>query len=1846
MANKKTRGDTSQPQDPVESIREKTIGEIRTFIAELGNGTAQYRTVHSLTQQIEHQYHSRFIIELLQNAHDALLADPSVGKGRIEVALVTESSGASSIYVANDGRPFQPENFLAIARLGQSNKDPTQSVGHKGLGFRSVLEVCDAPEIYSRAPTAPDLGSGVACFDGYCFRFAPSIVAAIGEAALELLEGGTEARVRLDGIELATGPVDAERYRARIHASGTDPMKEAQLLSAYLLPLPVTAQPPHVADYAARGFSTVVRLSLRDEAARRNALERLAEIDEETFLFLHALSHLDLRVPGEASRSYRKFTVAPPPEGFERQIRIVRDGVEGEAVFRLWERTVGGENAEEAAELQVAVKGLSESWKKLTEVSLAVAVRLDQPTEGLFFIHLPTKLPTGVAAHLHAPFYGDLSRKNIDWTNPLNALLLRYVIKWIDQLVRQHLAGGGLQDALAIIDLLAPLQGSTNAIQSIIPGLKDTALLLTDKGWKTPAQARLIPQPANRRLLDASRLRRHAAFAALPQDLESRRPALTLLFRQLQLDDKPTYQELAETLQGVARDLHARLRKAPEEGASEWVTFWQETEQLIPRDHARFLRDQSLLLSHDGELLTSSSSRHGPKIFFQPSRGEEDEPLEAGGLSRIQVPPTLSASIAFLSDSIPLLQTVTAGRREKTAVRRYLEGTLVDEYGALPILRDVVIPSLPRGRVIEGSPEADRCREALDFGLRIIRGASGQTSLLPLLSQLRVPCKGGWFVASDTAFGPGWEHRGGEALLALLDETHTEHAGFERDRLLLPPDHPNWSGHGPGLAKWLDQAGTTRGLRLRPFKEDWSSLCRSAYCRFQTLPEHPPPGVAAAQWQAYRHAIRETTSTHYSGWFTYEWKDQRRIAALDRFDSLSRAGRSALMQVLLHSLSCWPPEWSSASLHKLEGNPHRITTPSFLRHTLAELEWIWLDEESKGARPRSRWFVPQVIDRRQARQFEHLRPAPASVVKATAEMLQSPLDQLILLGMPRLDFDQKSPSPRLLDDLADGAAEQRFDPVHRPMFLAQARDAWGAFEPGNPPQFPRRFIVMRGSHGPLAMEPTPEDPLYIPDGTQRGIERTLPAGIPILLIAPKDASRLLSTLQRVLGDRVRTLSALKLEPFRGDIAWQASPTVERLDQSALRWLAPFALTVSAFAGGQYGTQTKTFAQAQALLRAVRIEPVEQLAVRVAKLGDGSAVPTKALWHAESTTLLYDPTSDEWLEALAGPLQQILDRHDLEAHLRLTLGRLGNAREPDMAAQHRALATINITRTQYEEVRQRWFNNLQWLVERLRPVMALLRPDFNVGLLASLGSVEAAQDCIGPWVGQNPAAAWLIEQASEGDDRAMGRALWERLGTRAELQAWNAALRASGPEYRELENSEWLAQLRSHRAAAMIPLLSIARWIAAREKQPSDYVRISEALQKDPEAAHLARSYWEVPFHATLRELRGAFVGIQGADAALAVIDAATDIDMLCSSIERDLEGAEPRVDPSGLLRDNLDRCGQLLGQLQMSAVAWRGKMKQPVGPWAQAADSLLEHVRVKLRRGDGYLSRFDDAEALRRLRESLENVVPDPSFWSLIEGCSSSVDVRARLGVTAEDEARALVPIASAQQDAQRRARLARVCGGEYDPDAPSLGSQLWTDLSKKFTQDELGALATSLVGANLEVLQRAGRKRETKGNGGGSGGSRKGLQMSDGLKRVVGLIGEILAFRILEKRFGETAVGRNAWCSKNSSLVFSDNEGDDSLGYDFQVVSDRYTWHIEVKASLDTSEQFELGSSEVRKALELANKRRQRYRILHICNLNGEPEVRFLPNPYDQNQRDRFIIDEAGMRVRYREVRDEENSD
>ena len=119
------------------SIVAQAQRQVQTFFDELKNGTRNYRTVASLDAQITQAYRGRCILELLQNAHDALANTRPDDPRRISFVLSTASEPV--VLIGNSGRPFLTKDFQGICQLGQSPKDPKESIGNKGLVVRNVI---------------------------------------------------------------------------------------------------------------------------------------------------------------------------------------------------------------------------------------------------------------------------------------------------------------------------------------------------------------------------------------------------------------------------------------------------------------------------------------------------------------------------------------------------------------------------------------------------------------------------------------------------------------------------------------------------------------------------------------------------------------------------------------------------------------------------------------------------------------------------------------------------------------------------------------------------------------------------------------------------------------------------------------------------------------------------------------------------------------------------------------------------------------------------------------------------------------------------------------------------------------------------------------------------------------------------------------------------------------------------------------------------------------------------------------------------------------------------------------------------------------------------------------------------------------------------------------------------------------------------------------------------------------------------------------------------------------------------------------------------------------------------
>src|SRR6476619_5067233 len=122
--------------DVAANLRELELASIRV---QLENGLRS-SVLKSLDERggaqelVRQQYSGRYPFELLQNANDAALGAGAQGRTSF---LLTETA----LIVADNGYGFGEKQVEAICSLGRSSKDPGTSIGHKGLGFKSVGEV-------------------------------------------------------------------------------------------------------------------------------------------------------------------------------------------------------------------------------------------------------------------------------------------------------------------------------------------------------------------------------------------------------------------------------------------------------------------------------------------------------------------------------------------------------------------------------------------------------------------------------------------------------------------------------------------------------------------------------------------------------------------------------------------------------------------------------------------------------------------------------------------------------------------------------------------------------------------------------------------------------------------------------------------------------------------------------------------------------------------------------------------------------------------------------------------------------------------------------------------------------------------------------------------------------------------------------------------------------------------------------------------------------------------------------------------------------------------------------------------------------------------------------------------------------------------------------------------------------------------------------------------------------------------------------------------------------------------------------------------------------------------------
>lgn len=432
-----------EPLDPAVTQRTEEVSNLKLL---LSSGGREY-ALRSLDERggaqelVRQQYSGRYPFELLQNANDAARETGTSGRATF---VLTETA----LLVADNGTGFGERQVKAICSLGRSSKGPGTSIGHKGLGFKSVGEISDQPQIIS---------------SGTSFQF-------------------DAARLSRDLLELFSALSPKQRF------------------PVYAFPYPVAeadvhADAEHLNRLTADGFATVIRLPIRRGVERATVAHHLVQnLYPRLLLFLPDIDHLELR----GTDSDFVAEVARQEDGIVEHVLVeTGDGSEEWLIYR----GVASPDSD-------MLEPMGEAWSEVKEVQFAVAVPLDgdsQPVASETFplhVYFPTEESPGLHVAVHAEWALTMDRRRIAGTPEaieFNRFLLDSVAEFVATSVAVDLVERSNRSA-ASVNVLVPLElggvdeGSArlaNRWRNLLSGVP--FLPFCDNTLRRPVEVQLLP---------------------------------------------------------------------------------------------------------------------------------------------------------------------------------------------------------------------------------------------------------------------------------------------------------------------------------------------------------------------------------------------------------------------------------------------------------------------------------------------------------------------------------------------------------------------------------------------------------------------------------------------------------------------------------------------------------------------------------------------------------------------------------------------------------------------------------------------------------------------------------------------------------------------------------------------------------------------------------------------------------------------------------------------------------------------------------------------------------------------------------------------------------------------------------------------------------------------------------------------------------------------------------------------------------------------------------------------------------------------------------------------------------
>lgn len=186
-------------------------------------------------------------------------------------------------------------------------------------------------------------------------------------------------------------------------------------------------------------------------------------------------------------------------------------------------------------------------------------------------------------------------------------------------------------------------------------------------------------------------------------------------------------------------------------------------------------------------------------------------------------------------------------------------------------------------------------------------------------------------------------------------------------------------------------------------------------------------------------------------------------------------------------------------------------------------------------------------------------------------------------------------------------------------------------------------------------------------------------------------------------------------------------------------------------------------------------------------------------------------------------------------------------------------------------------------------------------------------------------------------------------------------------------------------------------------------------------------------------------------------------------------------------------------------------------------------------------------------------------------------------------------------------------------------------------------ALLPGLTGKLLDTPDRIGRLEiaDTGPSYGSGTAGRRGMvsmsSLTDDQRLGVGFAGELVVREWLGRHYQALDIDEH-WKSGYKNAFLGRSDGDDGLGYDFEIITSARRRLYEVKASIGEDWQFAMGESEVRVAQRFSADQKVLYRVIYIANVldSSRRQLIVLPNPFGRRGGDRLRMVGSGMRFKF----------